>query len=319
MTDKKTAYLSLPLPNAGNALAEDCPRLAEALTKTDAWTQKTDTRVTSAEQDIDALQSVQAAHTSEFSDIKTSMAAHTSELSDIKNSMAALGADSVHKTGDETISGAKTFTEKLFLTPKEDDRWSQTYIYGTENTASLKIQNRTVEAVTDPLGYPARSSLTLESSDNAGQGRFTLKAQSKYNTADKRYYSYDLVGTSDGSLTWTGGDYSSRGDIEIVDSSDFSSSIGYIRYSSGLQICWGYVNCVNYGYSSKYSEFTFPVAFKAPTYQVTVGPLSINMDVVANIISGRTTTHCSIGVRNLIQSSNNWHADVLIHAIGYWK
>ena len=35
MTDKKTAYLSLPLPNAGNALAEDCPRLAEALTSLD--------------------------------------------------------------------------------------------------------------------------------------------------------------------------------------------------------------------------------------------------------------------------------------------
>ena len=316
MIDKKTSYLSLPLPHAENGLAEDCPRLAEALTKTDAWTQKTDTRVTSAEQDIDALQSVQAAHTSELSDIKTSMAAHTSELSDIKTSMAA-GADSVHITGDETITGAKTFTEKLFLAPKEDDRWLQTYIYGAENTLSLKIQNRIEpEDLTGEL--PARSSITLQGYDS-GQGRFTLLAQSKMSSTGDGYKRWELLGTSDGSLKWTGRDYSSRGDIEIVDSSDFSSSIGYIRYSSGLQICWGYVNCVNYGYSSKYSEFTFPVAFKAPTYQVTVGPLSSNMDVVANIISGRTTTHCSIGVRNLIQSSNNWHADVLIHAIGYWK
>lgn len=35
MIDKKTSYLNLPLPDAGNALAEDCPRLAEALTSLD--------------------------------------------------------------------------------------------------------------------------------------------------------------------------------------------------------------------------------------------------------------------------------------------
>lgn len=322
MTDKKTAYLSLPLPNAGNALAEDCPRLAEALTTLDGHAQSADARLdgveasvttlqqnihaidASAEQDIDALQSVQAAH--------------TSELSDIKTSMAALGADSVHKTGDETISGAKTFTEKLFLAPKEDDRWSQTYIYGTENAASLKIQNRTVEAITDPLGYPARSSLTLQGYDS-GQGRFSLLAQSKYDTTNQKYHQYSLLGTSDGSLSWTGGDYSSSGEIEIVYSSSLSSSIGYIRYSSGLQICYGYVNCVNYGYRGNYRQFTFPVAFKDTAYQVTVCPLSNNMDVVANIKSGRTTTYCSVGVRNLSQTSNSWAADVLIHAIGYWK
>ena len=35
MIDKKTSYLSLPLPHAENGLAEDCPRLAEALTSLD--------------------------------------------------------------------------------------------------------------------------------------------------------------------------------------------------------------------------------------------------------------------------------------------
>lgn len=225
----------------------------------------------------------------------------------------------VHITGDETISGAKTFTEKLFLAPKEDD--SQTYIYGTENTASLKIQNRTVEAITDSL---ARGSITLQG-DDSGQGRFTLSAMSKYDTTNQRYYQSSLVGTSDGSLTWTSGyhsssgKYSYSGEIDIVRSLSLSSSTGYIRYDNGLQICYGYVNCVNYGYNSKYSQFTFPVAFKAPTYQVTVCPLSINMDVVANIKSGRTTTYCNIGVRNLSQSSSSWNADVLIYAIGYWK
>ena len=228
-------------------------------------------------------------------------------------------ASVVHTADAETITGAKTFTEKLFLTPKEGDRWAETFIYGTENTAKLKIQNKNIDAITDPDGYPPRSSLTLETIDNAGQGRFTLRAQSKYDTINKKYYQYDLVGTSDGTLTWTGGGNPSTGDIEIVDSSSLPGSIGYIRYSSGLQICWGYVNCVNYGYKSKYSQFTFPVAFKDPTYQVTVCPLSSSMNVVANIKSGRTTTYCNIGVRDLSQSSSNWTADVLIHVIGYWK
>ena len=226
-------------------------------------------------------------------------------------------ASVVHTADAETITGAKTFTEKLFLAPKEDDRWSQTYIYGAENTLSLKIQNRIEpEDLTGEL--PARSSITLQG-DDFGQGRFTLRAQSKSSSTGDGYKQWELLGTSDGSLSWTGGDYSSSGEIEIVDSSSLPGSIGYIRYSSGLQICWGYVNCVNYGYKSKYSQFTFPVAFKDPTYQVTACPLSSNMDIVANIKSGRTTTYCNIGVRNLSQSSSNWTADVLIHVIGYWK
>lgn len=227
-------------------------------------------------------------------------------------------ASVVHTADAETITGTKTFTEKLFLAPKEDDRWAETYIYGTENTASLKIQNKNIDAVTDPLGYPPRSSLTLETSDNAGQGRFTLTAQSKYNTANQRYYQYDLVGTSDGSLTWTGGNYSSLGHIEIVDSMSLSGSTGYIRYSSGLQICYGYVNCVNYAYSSTYSVFTYPVSFKDSNYQVTVCPRASGVDVVANI-NEKDATHCSVGIRNLRQSSDNWTVNVLIHAIGYWK
>lgn len=174
-------------------------------------------------------------------------------------------ASVVHIADAETITGTKTFTEKLFLAPKEDDSWAQTYIYGTENTAKLKIQSRTVDAVTDPLGYPARAKLELEANDNAGQGRFTLTAQSKYNTANQRYYQYDLVGTSDGLLSWTGGDNPSLGHIEIVDSLNTSSpqgEVNYIRYSSGLQICWGVLN-LNGPISATNKRITFPVAFTA--------------------------------------------------------
>lgn len=319
MIDKKTSYLNLPLPDAGNALAEDCPRLAEALTSLDSHAQTADDRLdgveasvttlqqnihaidASAEQDIDALQSVQAAH--------------TSELSDIKTSMAALGADSVHKTGDETISGTKTFTEKLFLTPKEDDRWAETYIYGTENTAKLKIQNKNIDAVTDPLGYPPRSSLTLETIGNAGQGRFTLRAQSKYDTINKRYYQYDLVGTSDGFLTWTGGNYSSLGHIEIVDSLDTSSPWGevkYIRYSSGLQICWGVLS-LSGPLTATNKRITFPVAFSAVPAILTTYNANIGLHPIG--IGWESATAFSIGTMDNFNSTGktSWIA------IGPWK
>jgi len=241
---------------------------------------------------------------------ESTIAAHTSELSDIKTSMAALGADSVHKTGDETISGAKTFTEKLFLAPKEDDRWLQTYIYGAENTLSLKIQNRIEpEDLTGEL--PARSSITLQGEDS-GQGRFSLLAQSKYDTTNQKYHQYSLLGTSDGTLKWTGGNYSSRGDIEIVDSKDFSSSTRYIRYSSGLQICWGILN-INGPVTSKNKRVTFPVAFsKKPailtTYNVNIGNKPVGT-------GWESTTAFSIGTMDKSNStgSTSWIA------IGPWK
>lgn len=221
----------------------------------------------------------------------------------------------VHITGDETISGTKTFTEKLFLTPKEDDRWSQTYIYGTENTASLKIQNRTVDAITDPLGYPARAQLELEAIDNAGQGRFSLLALSKYNTTNQRYYQYNLVGTSDGSLTWTGGNYSSRGDIEIVDSLDTPSEFGkvkYIRYSSGLQICWGVMN-LNGPVTATNKRITFPVAFTAIPAILTTYNANIGVHPVG--IGWESSTAFSIGTIDNFSSTGNtaWIA------VGAWK
>nr|DAJ86980.1 MAG TPA: putative tail fiber protein [Caudoviricetes sp.]DAV99899.1 MAG TPA: putative tail fiber protein [Caudoviricetes sp.]DAX04445.1 MAG TPA: putative tail fiber protein [Bacteriophage sp.] len=220
-------------------------------------------------------------------------------------------ASVVHTAGDETITGAKTFTEKLFLAPKEDDRWLQTYIYGAENALSLKIQNRTIDSITDSTGYPARSSITLQG-DDSGQGRFSLLAQSKYDTTNKRYYQYTLSGTSDGGLTWTGGNYSSLGEIEIVDSSNFSSDIEYIRYSSGLQICWGYVN-LNGPITATNKRVTFPVAFITKpailtTYNANAGNTPIG-------IGWESPTAFSIGTVNSAGSTSitSWIA------IGPWK
>lgn len=223
----------------------------------------------------------------------------------------------VHITGDETITGAKTFTEKLFLAPKEDDRWLQTYIYGAENTLSLKIQNRTIDSITDSTGYPARGSITLEGYDS-GQGRFSLLAQSKYDTTNQRYYQYKLVGTSDGALTWTGGDYSSSGKIEIVDSSNFSSDTGYIRYSSGLQLCWGWTGVKSVANNTVIS-FSFPKAFTSAPYVVCSMSrgeaywASFNETVSSTTTAGTVATFVAYGSDISGTVAYNWFA------VGLWK
>jgi hypothetical protein len=220
-------------------------------------------------------------------------------------------ASVVHTADAETITGAKTFTEKLFLAPKEDDRWAETYIYGTENTAKLKIQNRIEpEDLTGEL--PARSSITLQG-DDSGQGRFTLLAQSKESSTGDGYKQYNLVGTSDRLLSWTGGNYSSLGHIEIVDSSSSSwSEEKYIRYSSGLQICWGVLS-LSGPVTATNKRITFPVAFSAVPAIITTYNANIGLHPIG--IGWESATAFSIGTMDNFNSTGNtsWIA------IGPWK
>lgn len=55
MTDKKTKHLNLPLPDAGNALAEDCPRLAQALTSLDDHASSVDSQISDAQTRLQPL------------------------------------------------------------------------------------------------------------------------------------------------------------------------------------------------------------------------------------------------------------------------
>lgn len=89
---------------------------------------------------------------------ESTIAAHTSELSDIKTSMAALGADSVHKTGDETISGVKTFTQT---------------IAGTAAAAEKLTTARTITlsgAASGSISFDGSADATLEVSIGGDQG-----------------------------------------------------------------------------------------------------------------------------------------------------
>ena len=55
MTDKKTTHLGLPLPDADNALAEDCPRLAEALSALDSHADTVDSQMADVQTKLQPL------------------------------------------------------------------------------------------------------------------------------------------------------------------------------------------------------------------------------------------------------------------------
>ena len=116
----------------------------------------------------------------------------------------------------------------------------------------------------------------------------------------------DLIGRTDGTLTWNGKE------IERVN----ASGTNYIRYDSGLQICWGSV--AGSGDSSG-TTVTFPVAFdSAPVVTATANSLTSSTNHVSVQVGAITKTSCWIAVSvNTIWSSSSVAARYI--AIGYWK
>ena len=87
---------------------------------------------------------------------------------------------------------------------------------------------------------------------------------------------------------------------------------GYIRYSSGLQMCWGRVT-VNGAITATNTKVTFPVAFKSTPAVLTTG----NANYLGyNVMVGwETATSFTIGTarESPAVGDTNWFA------IGYWK
>lgn len=88
--------------------------------------------------------------------------------------------------------------------------------------------------------------------------------------------------------------------------------IGYIQYSSGLQICWGRVK-VNGAISSTNMKVTFPVAFKQTPAVLTTA----NANYLGNsvMVGWETAESFTIGTSSTAPAVGNtsWFA------IGYWK
>lgn len=90
------------------------------------------------------------------------------------------------------------------------------------------------------------------------------------------------------------------------------SGNGYIRYASGVQMCWGRVK-VNGPITATGKKVTFPVAFKLTPAVLTTGNANF---LGYNVVVGwETATSFTIGTfgGSSVVGETNWFA------IGYWK
>lgn len=133
--------------------------------------------------------------------------------------------------------------------------------------------------------------LGLRSADQAGSdsGAFYLYARNGNGSCG-------LTGRANGSLTWN------SKEVEQVNSKDSS----YIRYESGLQICWGtYISTL----SSGWTTITFPVAFKSGTTPAA----NINSS------SGNSNYYAVNSLNNTSFKTGGASNPIHYVAVGYWK
>lgn len=135
-------------------------------------------------------------------------------------------------------------------------------------------------------GTATGANLSLYGTSHSSQaGRFVLSATDGANTKSLR-------GQADGTLTWN------NKDVERVN----ASGSNYIRYESGLQLCWGIV-----GGGTSFTV-TYPVAFNAEPSIATSSDSNVTIGVN---VSGRQNTGF---VATLSASSYMRYI-----AIGKWK
>ena len=132
---------------------------------------------------------------------------------------------------------------------------------------------------------------------SSSAGNFVIRAYDGTN-------SVFLVGTPAGSLQWK------NKEVERVN----ASGTDYIRYESGLQICWGTVSARGSAYDG---VVTYPVPFISnPNFQGTLGNLSNNPTNYTIQTKSATATGISVGVGN----GSTWSSGLVRWlAIGLWK
>lgn len=138
----------------------------------------------------------------------------------------------VHKSGDETINGVKSFNNDIVLNGNFNLR-------NNIDNGFIRVQGSS--------GEYKGSRLILSGKDRGNyEGTFELMA------TDGNVHSL-LKGTKNGSLTWC------SNNVDCID----SQGDDYIRYANGLQICWGTVNLNNVNSTEVFKDtfFAFPKSF----------------------------------------------------------
>lgn len=144
----------------------------------------------------------------------------------------------------------------------------------------------------------AKLALHTYSADNSSEdGSFNLLATDGTNNVT-------LQGKPDGDLKWNGKN------IERVN----ANGSDYIRFESGLQICWGSIS-VNGGTAISSATCTFPVSFGNTSYTVMFSNQWSTSASEYMRVETRQTTHFTYSI---VAPSSNGHAWFWL-AIGYWK
>ena len=147
-------------------------------------------------------------------------------------------------------------------------------------------------------GYSGGASLYLYGKNHSSAGDFSLCAHDGTNAKA-------LAGHADGTLTWAGKN------VERVN----ASGTNYIRYESGLQICWGDLPVSGSAVSD--ATATLPQAFKSNTsYNIVTGRFWAYSKDENYIVKSMTATNFVWSTIGTI--TTNSHAYRYI-AIGFWK
>lgn len=200
----------------------------------------------------------------------------------------------VHKEGDETISGTKSFSNNISM--------SGNIIKSSDNSA-LNLRGST----SDNNG----AKLALFGKDHENKGNFYLY------TNDGTKYKILRGSASEDSLQWGGKE------IDCID----SQGDDWIRYSNGLQICWGSKNITTSTGTSlltsdsrayyKGEAISFGASFKSGTIPLCTVSCIESVGGLYNA-SASSVTNTKVSA-TLYGGNSEQECTVTYIAIGYWK
>lgn len=191
-----------------------------------------------------------------------------------------------------------------------------THIGSTANTSMILQHDKLTQGfeIWSGNSLPAGASLILRGALHDDGGKFYLAASNKIGDSDTdtSHTRIILEGDPNGSLKWNGKE------VERINASSLAHS-GYIRYESGLQICWGTVT-VNKSYTANQYDtrtWTYPVAFN--TEPIVLCNSRHDRFNVGTNNSPIGNSSCTIYSVNTHTSSTFTLSYIDCFAIGKWK
>ena len=179
--------------------------------------------------------------------------------------------------------------------------WESGVIYSNNINEKRELAIKAQKEPGDENDYTGAMISLRRIDDESIPGGFFLSAR------NGKDHEVNLTGQPDESLTWAG-----RSVEQVAGIGD-----GWIRFQSGVQICWGEVVIPSNQWSI---TGTFPVAFSATSYKVTGNYTDgyTNGEAVVGICAVSSTTF-QVCVRNAVQGNFNFQRNVCYIAIGTWK